>query len=69
MLRIVPNILRDRIDALLDAAYEIYPDAAIDREIHYQRLLDYFDEHGVIPDFQLAKREEIANKLTPVKGK
>ena len=52
---IVPNSLRDEINAKLDAAYVEFPDAAVDREIHYHELLRLFDENGRIPEFTLAK--------------
>jgi hypothetical protein len=53
---IVPNVLRDAINAKLDAAYVMFPDAAADRDIHYQALLDAFNQTGAIPDFTLEKR-------------
>ena len=56
-LVIVPDSLRNAINAKLDAAIAEVPDAAKDRDALYQMLLEYFDEHGVIPDFQLQKRE------------
>lgn len=51
---IVPNELRDAINAKLDAAISKCPDAEQDREALYSQLLAYFDEHGEIPDFDLA---------------
>jgi hypothetical protein len=54
---IVPNTLRDAITAKLDAAYVEVPEAEKERELHYQVLLDYFYEHGVLPDFTLVKKE------------
>lgn len=56
-LVIVHNHLRDAINAKLDAAFAVCPDAAKDRDVLYERLLEYFDEHGVIPDFSLKKQE------------
>jgi hypothetical protein len=53
MFRIVPTYIADAINAKLDAAFAQCPDAAKDREILYGQLLDYFDEHGVVPDFKL----------------
>jgi len=53
---IVPNSLRDAIYARIDAALAEFPDAASDREIFYSQLLAYFDEHGVIPEFELANK-------------
>jgi len=58
MLTVVPNVLRDTINAKLDAAYKLVPDAEKDRELHYLELLRYFDEHGVIPDFSIYKKSK-----------
>jgi hypothetical protein len=52
---IVPNNLRDAINAKLDAALALVPDAAKDREHLYGQLLAHFDEHGVLPDFQIQR--------------
>ena len=52
---IVPNELRDAIKAKLDTAIAACPDAAKDRDVLYSQLLAYFDEHGEVPDFGLAK--------------
>ena len=54
-LVIVPNDLRDAINKKLDECYAAVPDAAADREAHYSMLLEYFDEHGVIPAFTVEK--------------
>lgn len=62
---IVPNFVSDAINAKLDAAFAKVPDAAKDREALYQHLLAYFGEHGVVPDFELQKREAA---LTAGKG-
>lgn len=50
---IVPNSLRDAIYAKVDAALVDAPAAAPDREFFYGELLNYFNEHGEIPDFEL----------------
>ena len=55
---IVPNYVRDAINAKLDAALAEVPAAEKDREHLYHGLLMYFNEHGVIPDFTLAKTAE-----------
>lgn len=57
MLVIVPNTLRDAIHRKLDEQIALNPDAEKDREPLYSQLLDYFNEHGVIPDFSLAKKD------------
>ena len=50
---IVPNELRDAINRKLDAAIEQVPDAKKGREVFYEHLLGYYDEHGIIPDFDI----------------
>lgn len=50
---IVPNVLRDAINAKLDAAIEACPGAADDREIYFHDLLAYFNKHGELPNFDL----------------
>ena len=57
MLVIVPNHLSDQINAKLDTAIAEVPDAEKDREMLYHQLLGYFHEHGIIPDFTLAKKD------------
>jgi hypothetical protein len=55
MLVIVPNSLRDAINAKLDAAFKDLPKAAnADREIMYSQLVGYFNDYGHIPDFTIA---------------
>lgn len=58
MILIVQNYVRDAINAALDKALEGFPEeAAKEREALYQWLLGYYDEHGVIPEFKLRKKE------------
>jgi len=52
---IVPDGLYDAIQKKLDAAIAERPDAERDRDHLYHRLLDYYYEHGAIPDFSLVK--------------
>jgi len=52
---IVPNEVRDAINAKLDAAIAACPQAAKDRTALYNQLLAYFDDHGEVPDFDLTK--------------
>lgn len=56
MMVIVPNELRDAIYEKVDAAIVEQPAAKQDREYFYEVLLNYFNEHGVIPDFTLKAR-------------
>lgn len=53
---IVPNYLRDAIYRKIDAELTKYPEATPDRECFYSQLLDYFNEHGEIPDFSIGKQ-------------
>lgn len=53
---ILPNYIRDAINAKLDAAYIEFPEAAIDREYHYHLLLEHFDQHGEIADLKLTRK-------------
>jgi hypothetical protein len=55
MIVIVPNSLSDAIYKKIDVALVECPDATPDRELFYNHLLSYFNEHGVIPDFSLVK--------------
>lgn len=51
---IVPNELRDAIHKKIDeAAVGLPPAFEENREAIYQTVLEYYDEHGVIPDFKL----------------
>lgn len=52
-LVVVPNSLRDLLLAAIDKALVGRPCDDESREILYQQLLDYYDEHGTIPDFDL----------------
>ena len=56
MFLIVPDNLKEAIDAKLDAAIALVPDAAKDREDLYWELLSFFDKHGFIPDFTIGKK-------------
>lgn len=58
MIVIVPDSLAAAINEKLDAAIAVCSDAAQDREVLYSQLLSYFNEHGVIPDFTLARAPE-----------
>lgn len=58
MLVIVPNSLRDAINAKLDAALAACPAAAPDRDLFYRQLLAYFNDHGVVPDFTLERNPD-----------
>jgi hypothetical protein len=56
MIAIIPNVLRDKINEKLDEAFLTCPEAEKERESLYRRLLEYFDEYGVIPTFTLTQK-------------
>lgn len=62
MFRIVPNNLRDLIYQKMDSALKRIGSDGIetlpekDKEILYHQLLDYYDEHGELPEFELEKK-------------
>lgn len=62
MLVIVPNYVRDAINKALDRAIAECPDAAYERGVLFDQLLAYFDEHGAVPKFTLARRR---TQVTP----
>ncbi len=58
MIVIVPNYVRDAINAKLDAAIAECPGAESERDSLYEQLLGYFNEHGRLPDFTLRKKDD-----------
>ena len=58
MLLLVPNHVRDAINAAIDAALVECPDAAQERDQFYETLLAYFNEHGRIPDFSIQPKDQ-----------
>ncbi len=50
---VVFNELRDELYRRIDKELERCPGALPDRQIFYDNLLAYYDEHGVIPEFTL----------------
>ena len=60
-LVIVPNELRDAINDSIDRARVRAGISALElsdsRPTIYQALLEYFDEHGTVPDIDLKRNE------------
>lgn len=53
-LVIVPQMLIDKLNTALDAAYANAPDAAkSERDIHYNQLLAFVDQYGYVPEFSI----------------
>ena len=57
MIYIIPNELRDKINKKLDEAIKKVPAAEKNREYLYNSLLTYYNEHGIVPDFDLKKAQ------------
>ncbi len=55
-LVIIPQMLIDKLNAALDAAYANAPEAAKgERDIHYNQLLAFVDQYGYVPEFSINK--------------
>jgi hypothetical protein len=54
---IVPNALRDAINAKLDVVFKDTPEAEKDRDYLYNQIILFYNEKGYIPDFSLSKKE------------
>ena len=50
---IVPNDLRDSIYKIVDKELERCPQFILERENIYKDILNYYNENGTIPDFEL----------------
>ncbi len=56
--RIVPNYVSDAIYEKIDAEIEKTPGSEPHRELFYSQLLNYFDEHGKIPEFSIENKSD-----------
>ncbi len=54
---IVPNEVSAAINAKLDEKLAGIQITAEEREVHYDTLLEFFDQHGTIPEFTFAKKD------------
>lgn len=52
---VIPNHLSDEINERLDAEFEKHPCAEKDREALFSQLIEYVNEHGVMPEFSLKR--------------
>lgn len=56
MVVVVPNKLRDQINAALDLALKDWPEhTARDRAVLYHEVLALFNQHGKLPEFTVEK--------------
>lgn len=53
---IVPDFVHEAIKSALDKELAIFPEAEKERGQLYNQLLDYYNEHGTIPDFSINKK-------------
>ena len=56
MFVIVPNYVSEAIYKKVDVQLEKNPHLKEQRENIYNDILNYFNEHGKIPDFELSQR-------------
>ena len=53
MICVVPNQLRESIYRIIDAELVRVPEATPDRELYFEAMLKFYDEHGELPEFTL----------------
>lgn len=59
MIAVVPNELHDAINRKLDVALVGHETISpTERADLYQVILEYYDEHGELPEFAVIKRDE-----------
>lgn len=58
-LVIVPNGLSDAIYAKIDDKFKGITITEIERKAHFDTLLDFYDQHGFVPDFEVKKQDSI----------
>lgn len=56
MIVVVPNELSDAIDKKITLALSGRSCSEKDREIIRNQLIGYYNEHGIIPDFDLSRQ-------------
>jgi hypothetical protein len=54
---IVLDFVHDAINSALDKALADIPEAEASRRHLYEQLLDYYNEHGELPEFGIVKNE------------
>jgi hypothetical protein len=52
---VVPDALYNAIHKRLDEEFQKFPDAEKDRDHLYHQILEFFSEHGFLPEFTLEK--------------
>lgn len=62
IILLVPNHVSEAINARLDAALALWPEAAECRVRLYHQLLEHFNEHGEIPEFSIIKKEPMTER-------
>lgn len=54
---VVPDALWNAIDRALDAEIAKHPDAENDKPALRSWLINFYNEHGYVPEFSLARKE------------
>lgn len=66
MFLIVPDFVSDAINAALDKALDGQPEEAKQCRPHlYRQLLDYYNEHGTLPEFSIQKADKDSSRQSP----
>lgn len=53
MMYVIPDYICEEIDRKLDEEIKKNPDAEKDRQILREQLIEYVNQHGIIPEFSL----------------
>jgi len=59
---IVPNEVSEAINKKLNDAFREIEISSDERQVHFDTLLEYFNDHGIIPDFKVTKTMEQTNE-------
>lgn len=66
---IVPDFVADAINKALDEKLKDAPGEATKCRGHlFNQLLEYYNEHGEIPDFDVVKKDQTINQPTATTG-
>jgi len=73
MYLLIPETLNKAINDKLDSELLKQPEAIVDRDLYYNQILHYYNEHGAIPDFtieplsQIPENELLENQVDSLK--
>lgn len=58
MYVIVPDFVAEAINTALDRELANFPEASVSRGHLFDQLLEWYNEHGELPDFRIVKNEK-----------